>query len=194
MATAPAAQREPIHYNVISQLPYDTVEDEVLYAKLVKASRSLFNVDQVRLLKRAFNRADKDRNGIVETAELELMLKTISSDVTSRVVKELIDACEHQALSFPAFIQLLCSRLSTDEALLLLAMEDNYIRSMGIDAREQREFEAWRLKKDERRRSSACAPLKPNNRTSRRASTEANDVAAYVEEFGLGEPSILPSK
>ena len=167
----------------------DTPRDEDLYQSLADASHGCFTLDQVRLIRRVFDHADADKNGFVELHELEAMLCTIGDSVATRVMKEVIEHCDREdkesRWSFSSFVLMMRIRLSNDETLKLLTMEEDYIRSMGIDQEEQQAMEVFRKNRDVRRSSlGSQSNLKPN-RLPKHHQHKPNDEVEYRHEFGI---------
>ena len=183
----------------------DTVEEEATYASLATASNNCFTVDDVRLIRRMFDRADQDNNGLVDRKELELLLSTLDDASRKLIEAVLKDELAEQSWSFPAFVHWTRVKLSSNDRLKLMTQEIEYIRSMGIDKAEevaQKEFSSHR---EERKKSMASLhehetqqqqqqPLQNNLSNSqmhrRQSRTYANssvpnDVEAYKTEFGL---------
>lgn len=173
-----------------SAMVKDSEDEEALYKSLSDASHGCYSIDQVRLIRRVFDRADKDGDGFVDHNELEQWLLQIGNEVSTRVLKAVLDA-EQGKLSFHHFVDLMRHRLSEDEALQLMAMEEEYIKSMGIDEEEQRQMEAFRQGRDSRRSSRIefdAAPHDPAPRVHHPPhSSKPNDVDEYKHEFGLDD-------
>lgn len=174
-----------------SPLVRDMPEEEEVYKSLADASNGVFTVEEVRLVRRVFDRADEDGNRFVDKNELRLALQHLDENVATRVLEEILkDPTSENKWSFPAFVHMMRVRLTSDERIHLLAMEEEYIRSMGIDQEEQKSLEQFRSFREERRKSTALKPPSPNverhhlNTLNRRQSIP-NDVDEYKREFGL---------
>lgn len=170
----------------------DTFEDETMYVELAKASHGAFSHDQVRLIRRVFDHADVDKNGIVELHELENMLLTIGDSVATRVMKEVLARAPRESVipgwNFSNFVRFMCEKLTSDEALKILTMEEDYIRSMGITEEEQKDMAEFRKNREVRRSSVSLGGRrnsKPNNRQIQHRPSMPNDVIEYKHEFGL---------
>ena len=178
----------------------DTLEEEATYASLATASNNCFTVDDVRLIRRMFDRADQDNNGLVDRKELELLLSTLDDASRKLIDAVLTDESAEQSWSFPAFVHWTRVKLSSNDRLKLMTQEIEYIRSMGIDKAEevaQKEFNSHR---EERKKSLANLhehaaasdhQLSSSSNAQRRQSrtyansSVPNDVEAYKTEFGL---------
>lgn len=180
----------PFEYSTkgVSPLLKDLPEEESVYRSLSEASQGVFSVDQVRVIRRVFDRADEDGNFFVDIAELRLALRNLHENVATRVLEEILASSGHEdKWSFPAFVHMMRLKLSSDERVQLIAMEEEYIRSMGIDDAEQKSLEEFRNFREERRKSQM---LKPQTLTDRphpppRRQSHPNDVDEYRREFGL---------
>lgn len=179
----------PFEYSTrgFSPLQKDLPEEEAIYKSLADASQGVFTVDQVRVIRRVFDRADEDGNFFVDLVELKLALRNLHENVATRVLEEILTSSGHEdKWSFPAFVHMMRLKLSSDERVQLIAMEEEYIRSMGIDNAEQKSLEEFRSFREERRKSQMLKPLNHSDRPhppARRPSLP-NDVEEYKREFG----------
>lgn len=180
----------------------DDPTSEKLYAHLSATSRRALTVDQIRLMHRMFSRADENSNGALEHNELEKFLLTMGTELTHRVMRVIVaDAHERhidlsaRGLTFIEFVAILEDKLSHDETLRLMTMEEEYLRSMGIDDEQREEILEFRKHKPERKASvdgmhahlAAGTELHKSDRQERRASTVPNDEEEYRRSFGLEE-------
>lgn len=171
----------------------DFPEEEAVYKSLSEASQGCFTVDEVRIIRRLFDRADEDGNRFVDTVELRSALKNLHENVATRVVEEILsDSDSESKWSFPAFVHMMRVRLTSDERIQLIAMEEEYIRSMGIDDEEKESLVQFRTFREERRQSaimshkrSADSSLTGDDRHAVRRQSIPNDVDEYKREFGL---------
>lgn len=184
----------PFMLSTKGKSPYekDFPEEEAVYKSLAEASQGCFSTDEVRIIRRLFDRADEDGNRFVDTSELRGALKSLHENVATRVLEEVLKESDNESKwSFPAFVHMMRVRLTSDERIHLIAMEEEYIRSMGIDQQEQKSLEQFRSFREERRRSSVLK--KPaqegsgasDDRHQARRSSLPNDVDEYKREFGL---------
>lgn len=69
----------------------DSPEEEAVYRAIVAASQQTMTLDDVRLMRRIFDRADLDGNRFVDREELQVALKTVDEgDLASRVLREIL--------------------------------------------------------------------------------------------------------
>jgi len=180
----------PFEYSTkgVSPLLKDLPEEEEVYRSLAEASQGVFSVEQVRVIRRVFDRADEDGNFFVDLSELRRALQHLDDNVATRVLQEILASSGHEdKWSFPAFVHMMRLKLTSDERVQLIAQEEEYIRSMGIDDAEQRSQEEFRQFRDERRRSQLLKPSVTTDRPqpSPRRPSLPNDVEEYRREFGL---------
>jgi Ca2+-binding EF-hand superfamily protein len=172
----------------------DFPEEEAVYKSLAEASQGCFSIDEVRIIRRLFDRADEDGNRFVDTLELRTALKNLHENVATRVIEEILtDSDSESKWSFPAFVHMMRRRLTSDERIHLIAMEEEYIRSMGIDDEEKESLVQFRTLKEERRASAISHKRSAENSYSgeerlpaaTRRQSVPNDVEEYRREFGL---------
>ncbi len=190
---------KPFAYSTAGKPPEmkDTPEEELTYLSLATASNNCFTTDDVRLIRRMFDRADTNGDGIVNCTELAALLSSLG-DVSGRLIKAVLDDdAEDQQWSFTAFVHWTRVKLSSDDRLKLMTMEIDYIRSMGIDRSEeqaQKEFSSHRAERKKSQGnllthhdSSESMGYSGARRASKTYSNSAkpNDVDAYKSEFGL---------
>lgn len=186
-----AFAKVPFEYSTkgLPALQKDLPAEENVYKSLADASQGVFTVDQVRVIRRVFDRADEDGNFFVDKEELRLALKNLHEGVATRVLEEILqESGTESKWSFQAFVHMVRMRLSSDERIHLIAMEEEYIRSMGIDDAEQESLQQFRSFREERRKSNLNKP--PAVATDRQAAavrraSVPNDVDEYKREFGL---------
>lgn len=177
-----------------SPLERDLPEEELVYKSLADASQGCFSVDEVRVIRRLFDRADEDGNRFVDTQELNSALRNLHENVATRVIEEVLKESDGESKwSFPAFVHMMRVRLTSDERIHLIAMEEEYIRSMGIDQEEQKSLQQFRSFREERRKSSLVAKphIPADGGDARHAvvrrTSAPNDVEEYKREFGFAE-------
>lgn len=183
----------PFQASTKGKSPYekDMPEEEAVYKSLAEASQGCYTTDQVRVIRRLFDRADEDGNRFVDTVELRGALKNLHENVATRVLEELLaDSDSESKWSFPAFVHMMRVKLTSDERIHLIAMEEEYIRSMGINDEEQKSLEQFRSFREERRRSTILkkpsdAGVEHVDRHPARRPSMPNDVDEYKREFGL---------
>lgn len=172
----------------------DYPEEETVNKSLAEASQGCFNIDEVRIIRRLFDRADEDGNRFVDTVELRTALKNLHENVATRVIEEILnDSDSESKWSFPAFVHMMRRRLTSDERIHLIAMEEEYIRSMGIDDQEKESLEQFRTFREERRASAVSSHKRSAENSysgeerlpAVRRQSVPNDVEEYRREFGL---------
>ena len=183
-----------------------TPEEEQLLRTLAAHSDDVhqkFTIEQVRSIKRLFDRADTEKTGTANSGELRDILLRIGDETAHKILKELV-ARGVERLTFPEFVRTFQARMSADDACRLMDLEVQYIQSMGIDTKELQQMEDFRATKLERSRresnsgiSQSSSSTTHNNSSSglqrhsssvtRRTSSMPNDVDDYKREFGLEE-------
>ena len=69
----------------------DTPDEEAVYRAIVAASQQTMTLEDVRLMRRIFDRADLDGNRFVDREELRLALKSVDAgDLAGRVLQEIL--------------------------------------------------------------------------------------------------------
>jgi hypothetical protein len=174
----------------------DTPEEELLYRTLAAHSddtHTKFTHEQVRLIKRMFDRVDTAGKGEVGTHELQDMLLRVGDDTAHRVLKDLI-ASGAERLSFPDFVRTFQKRLTVDEACRMMDVEVTYIQSMGIDTKQLEQMEHFRATKGERRNSQHMSSnsllgsgdhSRDNSQRPSVSGEKADILTEYRREFGL---------
>lgn len=185
----------PFSYSTAGKPPTmkDLPEEEKMYLSLAAASNQSFTVDDVRVIRRIFDRADLDNNGFVDRAELEAsVLSTLDVASKKMITAVLEEDNAESSWSFPAFVHWTRVRLGSDGRLKLMAQEIGYVRSMGIDRDEEEAQKHFSREKDKRKMSSGEL-THPKPDMARRVSksyansTVPNDEDAYKREFGLDQ-------
>jgi hypothetical protein len=174
----------------------DGPEEEALYRALAEHSDSAhtkLTLDQVRLIKRMFDRSDKKQQGYLQREEIESMLLSVGDDVAHRVLRDLINS-DISRLTFPDFVRTVQSRLSVEETVRLMDLEVEYIQSMGIDTQQLQQMENFKATKQLRSFRSqhkehvlGSDPGRRSSVTAERRPSAPNDVEEYRKEFGFEE-------